>query len=107
MNPTPQRADPLSSFANEEPLELSSDQMIPVEPSFDQQQWTESQTEARGAGGRQVLGTSLDRHCRAVARLYGLVGRPRAGGAAAVVAGDRAMARGRRRPARVCWASPG
>ena len=59
MNPTPQRADPLSSFVNEEPLELSSDQMIPVEPSFDQQQWTESQTEARGAGGRQVLGTSL------------------------------------------------
>ena len=59
MNPTPQRADPLSSFADEEPLELSSDQIVPVEPAFDQHQWAESQSELKGAGGRQVLGTSL------------------------------------------------
>ena len=59
MIPTPQRADPLSSYADEEPLELSSDQIIQVEPVFDQHQWAESQSEAQGAGGRQVLGTSL------------------------------------------------
>ena len=58
MNPTPQRADPLSSFANDEPLELTPDQ-IAVEPSFDHGQWAESRSEAHGAGGRQVLGASL------------------------------------------------
>ena len=58
MNPTPQRADPLSSFADEQPLELTSD-LIAVESTFDQNQWSENQTEARGAGGRQVLGTAL------------------------------------------------
>src|SRR5205085_8126861 len=30
-----------------------------VEPTFDRQQWSESQAEARGAGGRQVLGIGL------------------------------------------------
>ncbi len=59
MNPTPQLAQPFPSPVEEErPLELTADQ-IAVEPSFDQQQWTDSQAEARGAGGRQVLGTGL------------------------------------------------
>jgi hypothetical protein len=58
MNPNPQRSDPLSSFADEEPLDLSTEDMI-IAPGFDHQQWAESQTEARGAGGRQVLGTAL------------------------------------------------
>ena len=58
MNPTPQRADPLSHFADEQPLELTNE-AVHIEPTFDSQQWTENETEARGAGGRQVLGTVL------------------------------------------------
>jgi hypothetical protein len=58
MNPNPQRAEPLSSYAEDEPLELSIDQMA-IAPAFDQNQWAESQAEAQGAGGRQVLGGAL------------------------------------------------
>ena len=57
MNPTPQRADPLSTFADEQPLELTEE--VQIEPTFDKHQWTENETEARGTGGRQVLGTTL------------------------------------------------
>ena len=55
MNPRPQHAEPL---APAEPLELTIDQ-IAMEPTFDQEQWAESQAEERGAGGRQVLGVAL------------------------------------------------
>jgi hypothetical protein len=41
-----------------EPLELTSDQIV-VEPSFEPEQYAESEAEKRGAGGRQVLGTAL------------------------------------------------
>ena len=58
MNPNPQRADPLSSFADEQPFETSAEETIAA-PAFDGAQWAESQSEARGAGGRQVLGTAL------------------------------------------------
>ena len=58
MNPTPQRADPLSTFADDQPLELTNE-AVQIEPTFDRQQWSENETEARGAGGRQVLGTAL------------------------------------------------
>ena len=58
MNPTPQRAQPLPPIVEEQPLELNNEQMI-AEPAFDQEQWAESQAEARGAGGRQVLGAGL------------------------------------------------
>lgn len=59
MNPTPQRAEPFPLPSEEpEPLELTTEQ-IAVEPTFDRHRWTESQAEARGAGGRQVLGTAL------------------------------------------------
>jgi DNA repair exonuclease SbcCD ATPase subunit len=58
MNPTPQRARPLASFDEEQPLELT-DEQIAVEPAFDEQEWRERQAEERGGGGRQVLGTAL------------------------------------------------
>ena len=59
MNPTPQRARTFPPRPiEEEPLELSTEQMI-AEPTFDRQQWSENRVEAHGAGGRQVLGTSL------------------------------------------------
>ncbi len=32
---------------------------LPVEPTFDRNEWTESRAEERGAGGRQVLGIAL------------------------------------------------
>src|SRR5690349_10822730 len=59
MTPTPQRARTFPPRqAEEQPLELSTEQMV-VEPSFDRQQWSENQVEAHGSGGRQVLGTGL------------------------------------------------
>ena len=63
MTPHPQRAplgtDPLSSAADVlPPLELSRED-VAIEPSFDPGQWAEDQAEARGSGGRQVLGTAL------------------------------------------------
>ena len=59
MTPSPQRAEPLPPASNAaEPLDLTSDQML-VEPAFDEGQWAENRAEERGAGGRQVLGTTL------------------------------------------------
>ena len=59
MNPTPQRANPLLRQEDTaEPLELGVED-IAIEPTFDEQQWTESRAEERGAGGRAVLGTAL------------------------------------------------
>ena len=63
MNPNPERAplgtDPLSSAADIlPPLELSRDD-IAIEPAFDPDRWAEDQAEARGSGGRQVLGAAL------------------------------------------------
>jgi len=59
MNPFAKRAETLSPAIEEtEILELGSDQ-IAIEPGFDENHWRESQAEARGAGGRQVLGTGL------------------------------------------------
>ncbi len=59
MNPRPQRSEPLAPAATDfTPLDLTIDQ-IAMAPAFDQDQWTESQAEERGAGGRQVLGVAL------------------------------------------------
>jgi len=59
MNPSPQRTEPLSPAAADlTPLDLTVDQ-IAMQPTFDQDQWTESRAEERGAGGRQVLGMAL------------------------------------------------
>jgi len=59
MNPSPQRAEPPSPKADDlQPLELSSEDLA-IEPAFDSGQWAEEQAEARGSGGRQVLGTAL------------------------------------------------
>lgn len=60
MNPFANRAEPFSpQNADEmEPLELTND-LVPVEPSFDQEQWAEGRAEQQGAGGRQVLGATL------------------------------------------------
>ena len=59
MTPSPKRADPLPpSVEDMEPLELTSD-AIATQPRFDSNQWAESQAEAQGAGGRQVLGGAL------------------------------------------------
>ena len=59
MTPAPQRARTFPPRqAEEQPLELSAEQMV-VEPSFDRQQWSENQVEAHGSGGRRVLGTGL------------------------------------------------
>jgi len=59
MIPSPQRADPLAPPADEsEPLELTSESSA-AQPAFDSGQWQESQAEAQGAGGRQVLGAAL------------------------------------------------
>jgi DNA repair exonuclease SbcCD ATPase subunit len=61
MNPFAKSAEPLPSSADEadsfEPL-ISTNQ-VAVEPAFDEGQWTERRAEERGAGGRQVLGTTL------------------------------------------------
>ena len=59
MNPSPQRSQPVAPAAADfSPLDLTIDQ-IAMTPTFDQDQWTESQSEERGAGGRQVLGAAL------------------------------------------------
>jgi archaellum component FlaC len=59
MNPSPQRAEPLTPATEDlQPLELTSED-IAIEPSFDPDQWAEDQAEAQGSGGRQVLGTAL------------------------------------------------
>jgi DNA-binding ferritin-like protein len=59
MTPNPQRAEPLSPVADDrEPLELTAEQAV-FEPTFDQNQWSESRAEEQRAGGRQVLGTAL------------------------------------------------
>src|SRR3712207_1479911 len=59
MNPFAKRADALPPLVDDEqPLELTHEQ-IALEPAFDQGQWAENRTEARGAGGRQVLGAAL------------------------------------------------
>ncbi len=59
MNPSPQRTEPLAAAAADfTPLDLTVDQ-IAMQPTFDQDQWTESRAEERGAGGRQVLGLAL------------------------------------------------
>jgi uncharacterized phage infection (PIP) family protein YhgE len=59
MTPSPKRAESLPRITEAaEPLELTRDQ-IAVEPDFDSIPWTQSEPEDRGAGGRQVLGTTL------------------------------------------------
>ena len=59
MNPNPQRAQAFPpAVEQDQPLELTRDQ-IAIQPAFDQDRWSESQAEHRGAGGRQVLGTGL------------------------------------------------
>src|SRR5437764_14583161 len=59
MNPFARRAEPLPpAMEAAEPLELT-EELTPVAPAFDRDQWAESQAEERGAGGRQVLGTAL------------------------------------------------
>ena len=59
MNPFARRAEPLPpAMEAAEPLDLT-DEVTPVAPAFDREQWAESQAEERGAGGRQVLGTVL------------------------------------------------
>jgi ABC-type transporter Mla subunit MlaD len=59
MNPFAQRAEAHPSLADDEqPLELTQEH-VAFEPEFDQERWSEGRTEARGAGGRQVLGAAL------------------------------------------------
>src|SRR4051812_29884271 len=59
MNPFARRAEPLPpAMEAAEPLELT-EELTQVVPAFDREQWAESQAEERGAGGRQVLGTTL------------------------------------------------
>ena len=58
MNPFAKRAQPEDLPLDEEPLELTTEQ-IAVEPAFDSSQWSENRDEERGAGGRQVLGAAL------------------------------------------------
>ena len=58
MNPNPHRAEPLAAEAESAPRHFSP-AGVDVEPTFDRYQWQESQTDVRGAGGRQVLGIAL------------------------------------------------
>ena len=59
MNPFARRAEPLPpAMEAAEPLELT-DELTPVAPAFDRDQWADKQAEERGAGGRQVLGSAL------------------------------------------------
>jgi len=59
MNPFAKRAEPAPPPPEElQPLELTSLDAL-IQPTFDQDQWTESQAEAHGQSGRQVLGTAL------------------------------------------------
>ena len=60
MTPTPKRAEPLPpAELAAEPTNLLRSSVDFVEPTFDQNQWTEQSAEERGAGGRQVLGAAL------------------------------------------------
>ena len=61
MNPFAKHAAPVSTSADEPaPFDLSNlADPMPVEPTFDRGEWTESRAEERGAGGRQVLGIAL------------------------------------------------
>ena len=59
MNPFAKRAEAHQTLVDDEqPLELTHEYLT-FEPGFDQERWSDSQTEARGAGGRQVLGAAL------------------------------------------------
>ena len=59
MNPFAKRAEPAPPPPEDlQPLELTSLDAL-IQPTFDQDQWAESQAEAQGQGGRQVLGTAL------------------------------------------------
>ena len=59
MNPFARRAEPLPpAMEAAEPLELT-EELTPVVPAFDREQWADRQAEERGAGGRHVLGTAL------------------------------------------------
>src|SRR5690242_4489988 len=60
MNPFANRAEPYvpQNTDDTEPLELTND-VAPVEPTFDEGQWAEGRAEQQGAGGRQVLGATL------------------------------------------------
>ena len=59
MNPFAKRAEAHQPLVeDEQPFELSQEHAV-TQPAFDHEQWTESQVEARGAGGRHVLGTTL------------------------------------------------
>ena len=59
MNPFAKHAEPPSPAIEEmEILELGGDP-IAIEPAFNESHWRENRAEARGAGGRQVLGITL------------------------------------------------
>jgi hypothetical protein len=59
MNPFAKRAEAHETLAgSEQPLELTHEH-VHVDDGFDHERWSESQSEARGAGGRQVLGAAL------------------------------------------------
>ncbi|HJU77423.1 MAG TPA: hypothetical protein VJ597_05795 [Sphingomicrobium sp.] len=58
MNPFAKRAESeVPAFDEPETLELTPE--LSIEPTFDQDRWSENREEARGAGGRQVLGGGL------------------------------------------------
>ncbi len=62
MNPFAKRSDPMPSpLDTMGPLDLTVEDIAfqPAQPAFDQERWTEQQSEERGAGGRQVLGIAL------------------------------------------------
>ena len=60
MTTNPQRAGSVFPEAESgEPLELTSEQIVSLDEGFDQSQWTGREAEAKGAGGRQVLGFAL------------------------------------------------
>jgi ABC-type transporter Mla subunit MlaD len=59
MNPFAKRAEAHPTLVDDEqPLELTHEQ-VTIGLGFDQERWSDNQTEARGAGGRQVLGVAL------------------------------------------------
>ena len=62
MNPFAKRSDPMPSpLDTMGPLDLTVEDIVmqPAQSAFDQERWTEQQSEERGAGGRQVLGIAL------------------------------------------------
>lgn len=59
MTPSPQRTEPLPRTTEAtQPLELTNEQIV-SEPSFDPGQWSQSEPEERGTGGRKVLAIAL------------------------------------------------